>query len=426
MNATRLRSAAGIAVIAIVAVHFALSLERTRAPRGNDFPAYFDAGVHVANDQPARLYDRSFRPDRNKFTNLPIVAFVFVPLSKLGYARAWDLFWWTQVLSYLATGLLLLLVIRRHAPPLDPVQGALVALVLFAFAPVLRRCLVLGQTTPMMVLLLACFVLAVRAGGQRTAGVLLGTICTIKIPPLVLLPLFALRRRLVVAGTAAAVVATAVALSWLVFGGEILGAWVQHVIVANSGSALAVFNNQSLDGAFMRLLTDGSLVDWTPSPRPTAVWAAVLSVLVAIGALLLACGRHLLLPSRPPDDGDPRTGSLELELGVGIALMLLAFPVVWIHYYLFLVVPLALLPSWWRQRGLPHPPWLIAVFVAGVWLAGSGETLSNAFHAAHDADLQVRLRQNGRPLGALLLLGAMCFGVAALQRRALDDRESSA
>jgi hypothetical protein len=400
-------------------IHFAEALPATYVVQLNDFPAYYSGAMVVAQGEPERLYGTEFK----WFTNLPVVSVLLAPLSLLAYPDAWRLFWWIQVASYVATFALLLYGIRRHFGPLTPPRALLAGAIFLAFAPVLRRCLALGQTTPMMVLLFALLWLVYRESWPRVTGGLLGFICVVKIPPMLLLPLLALRRRLDVAAVAAAVLLAGVAISWVVFGSEQMGQYADRVIWDNFGRSQAAFNNRSLDGFFMRAFSDKGLADWVPVPRPPLVTAGVLGVALALGVLLLRSGRGFLWPARAPRDDDPYTGSLELEIALGVVLMVLLFPVVWIHYYLFLAVPLTLLPFWWQQRGLPRTPWLIALLVAGTWLASGSESYANAYYAAHEHELRFRLALNAQTLGALLLAVGLAFPLAEMSRRSGAQRQ---
>jgi hypothetical protein len=382
---------------------FLASLPEVSSVRRNDFPAYWAAGLMLLEGQPERIYSTEWK----WFTNLPIVAVLCVPLGALDYESAWKLLWWLSVASFGLCFALLLWAVAQHFPPLTMVHVAIVALIFFAFAPVMRRCLTLGQTTPLLVLLFGAVYLLCRAGYPKLSGALLGLLCVIKIPPLLLIPMAVLRKRFALAGTAAAVVVAAVLASWVLFGGELMQQYADRVIWDNFGRAHAAFNNQSLDGAFMRVLTDRGLANWVPVDRPIAERLAVFGILAAVVGLLFACGRSLLWPSQAPRDADPRTGSLELEIGLGVGLMLLAFPISWIHYYLFLVVPLCVLPFWWIARGLAwHWP-VVVLFVLGTWLAGGSEVRENEWYAAREADRLFRLQQNLQPLGVLLLIAAL-------------------
>ena len=407
-----------LALLLLVALwlRFFVSLPSTYVVQLNDFPAYYGAGQLAAAHQLDRLYTAEFK----WFTNIPLVAQLFRPLGALDYPDAWRLFWWMQVVSYVASFGILVWAIRRYFPPLDLPRALLAGIIFLSFAPILRRCLALGQTTPMMVLLFALIYVSIREGHRRSAGLLLGVLCLIKIPPMLLIPLLLLRRRFDVGLTALAVVVAGFAASWLVFGPELMQHYANRVIWENFGRSEAAFNNQSLDGAFMRLFTDRGLADWTTVPRPGAVTAGVVICALAIAALLWSRAPSFLVPRERPGDDDPERGSLELEIALGIALMVLLFPVVWIHYYLFLAVPMTLLPFWWHARRLPGPAWVVALLVAGIFLASGFESHSNSFYSARETELAFRLLQNLQPLGALCLVAGLSWPLAQIGSRSAD------
>jgi len=408
-------------VLAGLWIQFALTLPPTRTTQLADFAGYYGAAHVILEGQPEKLYES----ERKWFTNLPIVALGIAPLASLDYHAAWRLVWWLQILCFAASFALILWGIHRHFPPLSPL-GALVAGAIFlCFAPVLRRCLEQGQTTPIMLLGVTGVWLACRAGRDGSAGFLLGLVCLIKIPPLVWVALFAARRRTVVAATAIGVVLAGVLLSWLVFGGEVLGQYADRVIFSNAGRSHAAFNNRSLDGLYMRLLTDRSLLDWDPEPRPALVTLAVTATGLALAGLLAwRGGLGMLWPRKRPRDDDPSTGSLELEVAIGAALMVLAFPIAWIHYYLFLALPLAVLPFWWRQRGLPASPLVIGLLVLGTWLASGTEVPGNLEVKQQESKPWMRLTHDAQPLGAVLLVTGLSTPLAALSGRVRAHRRA--
>jgi hypothetical protein len=223
-------------------------------------------------------------------------------------------------------------------------------------------------------------------------------------------------------------VAAAVLASWIFFGGELMQQFADRVILDNFGRAHAAFNNQSLDGALMRVLSDQGLADWVPVPRPMDERLAVYGVIAILAIVLWARGRALLWPPRRPGDADSHAGSLELELALGVALMVLVFPIVWIHYYLFLVVPLALLPLWWQQRevslGAGALTAVLSLFVLGTWWAGGQEVQENAWYAARETETLFRWQANLQPLGALLLVGACVVPLAEMARRQQSSERS--
>lgn len=400
-------------LLAGLVLNFLVRLPATYEVRKIDFPGYYRSGELLLEGRSQELYQSHVAP----FTNLPIVSVLLAPLGMLEYAQAWRAMWWFNLTCFAASFGLLLWAIARFFPPLTWPGALLASLIFLAFAPVMRRCLVLGQTTPLMLLSFTGFYLLCRSGWPRTAGTILGLICLIKIPPILIVGLMALRRRTSVAITAVGVVAAGVALSVSVFGTDLVGQYVDRVLWNNLGRSHAAFNNQSLDGAFMRLLTDRGLTDWQTAARPFPVGLAVALSTAAIALLLAVRGHRLAWPTRAPDDADPSRGSLELELALGSALMLLVFPVVWIHYYLFLAVPMALLPFWWRRRGLPWSWPGVALLALGVGLASGPEVEGNALYRAHQRELGFRVGQNQRAFGAVLLVVAISAPLAELGRR---------
>jgi hypothetical protein len=400
--------------LAVLALQLVLSLPATRRPQLADFVSYYGAGSVILAGEPERLYST----ERKLFTSLPVVALAFAPLAALDYRSAWDLFWWIRVACFASTCALVLAGAARHLAPLGAAGAALAGAILLAFGPVLRDALRLGQTTPLALPFVALLWLAARAGRPRLAGAALGVVCLIKLPPLAWLAIFALRRRTALVASALAVLAAGVLVSWLAFGGELLRQYAQLVIAESIGRSHGAFNNRSLVGAFTRLLSDRGLLDFAFEPRPLSVTLAVAASGAALLGLYAARGAAALCwPARPPRDGDPRTGSLELELALGAALMLLFFPIAWAHYYLLLAVPLALLPAWWRRGALPLAPLPLALLALGTWLASGSEVPGNVEVAARGAERGFRLAQDAQTLGALLLAVGLSTPLAVLARR---------
>lgn len=393
-------------------LHFFSTLPATYEVRLNDFPAYYGAATSIAEGNPAALYGNDFK----WFTNLPVVALLLRPLAALTYPEAWKFFWWLQVTSFVATFGLLLISIRKFFAPLSWLGTTCAGAIYLSFAPVMRRCLELGQTTPMMVFVLALVLFFARSGATRIAGALLGLICVIKIPPNLLIVLLVMRRRLQLALPAALVFATALILSIALFGIDLVAQFADRVVLDNLGRSEAAFNNQSLEGALMRIFTDRGLADWTTIARPLPVTLGVLGTTVALAGFLYRRAPGLLLPASAPDNH-----SLELEVALGVALMLLLFPVVWIHYYLFLAVPLTLLPFFWLARDLPRPAWLVGLLALGLWWASGVDSHENAYYAAREGEWLFRLAQNRQPAGALLLVIGLSFPLAQMAQKTAPD-----
>jgi len=391
---------------------FLAVLPLTYPPRTEvDFPAYHEGGRLLIEGEIDRLYSDDFK----EFQNLPLVTVFLAPLGALDYDQAWRVLWWTNLASIVAALAVLLFCIRRFFPPLDA-EGLLIALALyFWFAPIMHRSLVLGQTTPIMVLLLAAFYALARRGRSTFSAIVLGSICLVKIPPLALVGVFLARRRVRLVAGALVVVLLGLAISLAVFGLDLNLQYGRRVIWTNAGKALAAFNNQSLLGSMLRLLTDRGLTDWRLLPPPFVVTVLHRSALLLLIGALLWRGRRLVWPARPPD-GDPDE-TLEVEIGLGVSLMLLIFPIGWIHYFQFLVVPVTLLPFWWRAAGLPPRGPTVAILAIGILLAAGGMVRDGAYYAHFENETLFRILQCSRTLGALLL----AWGYA----RALGDAAAS-
>jgi len=126
--------------------------------------------------------------------------------------------------------------------------------------------------------------------------------------------------------------------------------------------------------------------------------------------VLLWRGRRLVWPRRSPDDDDD--GTLEVEIGLGVALMLVVFPIAWIHYFQFLVVPVTLLPFWWRREGLPPRDPAVAILAIGVLLAAGGAVREGAYYSHFETQTGFRVLQCARTLGALLLVWGFARALA--------------
>ena len=148
-----------------------------------------------------------------------------------------------------------------------------------------------------------------------------------------------------------------------------------------------------------------------------AVWSSIAALL---GWLWWRGGRALVWPARAPTGLPRERDTFDLELAIGAALLVLVFPVVWIHYYLFLAVPLALLPFWWHARRLPVGAASAVLLLAGLWLASGSEVHGNHYYGRHRNEPGFRVAQNLQPLGAVLLLvglGGPLAAVAGDRRR---------
>ena len=99
----------------------------------------------------------------------------------------------------------------------------------------------------------------------------------------------------------------------------------------------------------------------------------------------------------------PAAATLVAELGLAVGLMLWIFPIAWIHYFQFLVVPATLLPWWWQHEHLPRDRATIVLLALGILLSAGGAVHGSLYYTAHDGETWFRLAQSYRTAGALLV-----------------------
>jgi hypothetical protein len=113
--------------------------------------------------------------------------------------------------------------------------------------------------------------------------------------------------------------------------------------------------NASLPGLFSKLFDgrSGHVIPLWHQPELVTIGSAVCAVGL-VGVLFAA-----IRGSRTREEQD-------LTFGLALVTMLLVAPITWDHYYLLLLVPLALL--WIRLRRLGGWQWLFLLCVAALWI----------------------------------------------------------
>ena len=267
------------------------------------------------------------------FVNVPVLAWLFVPLVPLGEEAAG---WVFLALGASATTLAFLL-LRRSA---RTKAGSAPLLLLFLVNGPLVNSLREGNTTHFVLLMLIFALLLLQNGSDFAAGVMIGLCAVIKLPLLLFAAYFCLRRRwLAVAGGASAI-GGILLLSVAAFGVDNNISWVSCCVLPFIGRVIPAFNVQSIDGFVLRLVTGTShLSNWDPVDLPVAYGVIRQVVLAAI----LGCTAWLVWPagatsSRPRrTHGDIARDLLEFSLVLDLALLI--SPISWSHYYALLLLP---------------------------------------------------------------------------------------
>ena len=236
------------------------------------FKAYWAAAEKLYHGGPEAIYPFTVR---GNWSNLPVLAWPFVPLVPLGHDGAGWAFLAIGIAATIAAWVLL----ARFAGLRGPMAAAL--LFLFLVNGALLNSLREGNSTHIVLLLMVTGLLMWQARRDYVAGLLFGLCATIKLPLLLLgIYFFARRRWAIVAGGATTVI-VAVLLSLMLFGLNGHYEWFQDAIASNLGKTIPAFNVQSIDGFLMRLSTGTEeLLYWGPI-EPTLAHRIVRNLVLA-------------------------------------------------------------------------------------------------------------------------------------------------
>jgi hypothetical protein len=298
------------------------------------FKAYWAAAEKLYQGGPEAVYPFTVR---GNWSNLPVLAWPFVPLVPLGHDGAGWTFLGIGIAATIAAWALLV----RFAGLRGPMAAAL--LFLFLVSGPLLNSLREGNTTHIVLLLMVIGLFMWRARQDYVAGLLFGFCATVKLPLLLLgIYFFARRRWAIVAGGATTVI-VAVGLSLMLFSLNEHYEWFQDTIASNLGKTIPAFNVQSIDGFLMRLSTGTEeLLYWGPI-EPALAHKIVRNLALAFliggfGWLMWRSERKGLVSTTP---GEMTPYDL-LQFSMVLILALVTSPLSWTHYYLILLAPLAL------------------------------------------------------------------------------------
>jgi hypothetical protein len=179
-----------------------------------------------------------------------------------------------------------------------------------------------------------------RRGRDIGCGVAIGIAAMMKFLPLIYLPWLVLRRRGRALAAAIAVIVPVAIITELILGWRNSGTLIQLGGVTFLNSEL----DQSLSGMVTRLIS------WTHCPLPAPV-AGLVVILIALGVLMA-----FMLEARR------REGSEEVEFGLLAAVMVLLPPHNQEYYFVFLLLPYALLYRRYRTGWSPRAALLALSF----------------------------------------------------------------
>lgn len=330
----------------------AIAGRMVRTGAADDIYSHDDAQFHLVHSEAFLAAGREigFGGFYHPFVQAPLVAWSFAPLSRVPF-EALRLTWLFLSLAALAAGFELAL--RLYAPHLRrPAAWAVFLLGLSVFEPV-RYGLWIGQTTPLIFLLVLLGLALERRGHRIAAGLVLAVPGFVKLTPLLVglawLARGSLRSCIALALGVAALAAASVAVGGI----QLNTAFLDRMAEIGSG-VLVAYNNHSLLAFVTRFQTPAEAVLGWRLFEPGLVATLVSSGLLGAGAIACVWSLRRYGAGTGPEG---RGSRLEGHLFI---LMLLAPGLSWAHYFLFLVPPL-LLAIGQARREARGPVWIVAL-----------------------------------------------------------------
>lgn len=382
---------------------------------------YYLAGNAVLDSRAALTPLLNGEVHVNGFVNLPIVAYLWAPFALLPVSIAEGILTAVGVLSIVSAWALIVRLAGLEG------NSRWLLLFLFAASGPLHNSLREGNTTHMMLLVLALGLHFLRSGRALSAGLLLGAGAIIKLPLLLLGAWFLVRRDWRAAAGFGAACGTAGLLSIAVFGWSANEQWFENSVWQYSTQPIGAWNVQSIPAFLVRLVNEPQVLlefEATRSPGAAQRLASIVLVglLYVIALVVSRVGRRRLL-AQPRASAEERR---ELEYLLVVTLAVVTSPLSWSHYYTLLLLPIAfLLGSRLRSVRKSRLRWLTwigivlttpAVLIVGTdRLAGDGPV--NAPEKAL-LELYAKVAISHLLYGGLILFAALAWARARAETEA--------
>lgn len=283
----------------------------------------------------------------------PSAVLLALPFGLLPYPQAFLA--WT-LLSLAAFAGSAWLVVRLLAIPLSP-WALLPTLTLLLACHPFRQQMSQGQPNLFLLLLLTGAWAADRSERPRLAGALVGIAAAIKLFPAFILLYFVLRREWRALTAALLTLAGLTLLTAAILGSESFTTFATDV-VPRVRAWRSNWNNASLPGLWSKLFdpgTKGSHVQPVRLDPALAQLGTALSCMVLLAAWAAGVREATTLAGR------------DRAFAASVLAMLLVAPVTWEHYFVLLLVPLAVL--WLRLPARGPTRWLFHLCLVALWLA---------------------------------------------------------
>ena len=285
-------------------------------------------------------FHRYFFPDSPSATHwiyLPGYAWIFRPLAGLEFPVASRV--WLTVNAILSLGSIALLWRARPRPGDKDLATWRIAWILFfglTFQPILDN-MWHGNISALIFFVFCLSYWLLRRDHPWLAGLALGFIVLLKFYPALFLLYFAWRRNwsLIAGAVVSCVAMFAVSVATVGWAGNL--AYFQMVWAELRSGGIPAFNNQSISGFLLHAFTQGDVNAWGEIGTPLSLTLLRLALAGALIVLIAWAMRR-----RPEATSDPLAAQ-DLDLALVIGVMLLASPITWYHYYVWLLFPLLIL-----------------------------------------------------------------------------------
>jgi hypothetical protein len=321
-----------------------------------DFSPYYIAGQLLADGHNAQLipqpadgfFTSSAKPfldnfQRYFFADSPVAtgwiypagyAWLFRPFAKMDFPTASR--WWLTINMLLSCASIFLVIQARPwrgDPRYRAWRMAWIVFLGLSFQPILDN-LWHGNISAVILLCFCLSYLLLRRDRHLLAGLVLGLIVPLKLTPALFVLYFIWRKDWKFTIGAAAGSLLIVLATFLTAGVDGLLSYAGMILAQLNAGGVAAFNNQSIAGLLLHLFTWGNINGWENVSVP--VWVTLLRYLLLLG--LLTAGGWAM--RKPPEKLGKSVIAEDLDFCLLIGVMLLASPITWYHYYVWLLLPL--------------------------------------------------------------------------------------
>ena len=274
-------------------------------------------------------------PYATRWVYFPAYLWIFRPLASLDFpiaARIWLIF-----NAFVCIGSVLLLWSARHSSQSDMASRSnALAWYLFlglTFQPVFSN-LMHGQVTGLIFFIFCLGYWLLRRQRPFSAGLAFGFITPFKFYPVLLLVYFLFHHQWRILAGAITACAVLAVISLATVGLDANIAYAQLIVNELGKGGMAAFNNESLTGFLLHTFTSGDVNAW--QDMAMAHWLTAVRMVILLITLFM-----FVWAMRKPRRQDSFDDDLDLSLV--ILLMLIASPITWYHYYMWLIFPLVVI-----------------------------------------------------------------------------------